>query len=530
MLKKRVLSFLLATAMATTVLSNPVLIKAEDKVEQSVSGSVLNEGEKIYVVKKGDTLSKIAKSQLGKSSYYTKIFERNKHQLKNASSIRVGQKLIIPNLNTTSKVISTPKPTATPKIKPTVTPKIKPTETPTPKQTATPMPTVTSTPKPTTTIVVTLTPTPVIKIVEDISDIVLNKDLVITDNILNNVCPDGYITKEVIWEQTGRTIVQYFQSKSDSRDGNYIIEVDKETGIILKCENDYEIFYGKNAAFRFMLQDLSIIAKMTAIENDNSKIIELKLNENNEHVINLLIPIGNSKEWNFREYKVKETLLSEEKAKCEFYNVNNSYTTKYIRKTSMDKHIITEEMIDFYCRQEDYIGEFHRGEREIIKTDNTIKYVLTYPYSYGGLQLPHIMTIEIDSETRALLNMEYIASSHTISAVDDFMEFLIVGKYTSIDDYDKYHEGFWTDRENYVDVMQEEIIKRGLNSRAVARKQNESTGNMLSTTLYSDLFIGDSIMYEVEDFIIKESALRNAEDLNPEDVKWTYYKYELFVK
>ena len=140
------------------------------------------------------------------------------------------------------------------------------------------------------------------------------------------------------------------------------------------------------------------------------------------------------------------------------------------------------------------------------------------------------MTIEIDSETRALLNMEYIASSHTISAVDDFMEFLIVGKYTSIDDYDKYHEGFWTDRENYVDVMQEEIIKRGLNSRAVARKQNESTGNMLSTTLYSDLFIGDSIMYEVEDFIIKESALRNAEDLNPEDVKWTYYKYELFVK
>jgi nucleoid-associated protein YgaU len=49
-----------------------------------------------YEVKKGDTLSKIAKAIYGDPSLYTKIFEANKDQLKNPDLIQVGQKLRIP--------------------------------------------------------------------------------------------------------------------------------------------------------------------------------------------------------------------------------------------------------------------------------------------------------------------------------------------------------------------------------------------------------------------------------------------------
>jgi len=49
-----------------------------------------------YVVKKGDTLSKIAKEFYGDASLYTKIFEANQDQLKNPDLIQVGQKLRIP--------------------------------------------------------------------------------------------------------------------------------------------------------------------------------------------------------------------------------------------------------------------------------------------------------------------------------------------------------------------------------------------------------------------------------------------------
>jgi nucleoid-associated protein YgaU len=49
-----------------------------------------------YEVKKGDTLSKIAKEIYGDASLYPKIFEANRDQLKNPDLIRVGQKLRIP--------------------------------------------------------------------------------------------------------------------------------------------------------------------------------------------------------------------------------------------------------------------------------------------------------------------------------------------------------------------------------------------------------------------------------------------------
>ena len=55
-----------------------------------------NDGEKLYVVKSGDTLWKIATAELENGSLYTKIFERNKDRLEKATMIYEGQVLVIP--------------------------------------------------------------------------------------------------------------------------------------------------------------------------------------------------------------------------------------------------------------------------------------------------------------------------------------------------------------------------------------------------------------------------------------------------
>jgi nucleoid-associated protein YgaU len=49
-----------------------------------------------YTVKAGDTLSAIAKSQLGSAGDYMKIFEANKDQLSDPDKIKPGQILRIP--------------------------------------------------------------------------------------------------------------------------------------------------------------------------------------------------------------------------------------------------------------------------------------------------------------------------------------------------------------------------------------------------------------------------------------------------
>lgn len=51
-------------------------------------------GEVVYVVQKGDSLSKIAKSYPGTT--WQKIFEANKDQIKDPDLIQPGQKLKIP--------------------------------------------------------------------------------------------------------------------------------------------------------------------------------------------------------------------------------------------------------------------------------------------------------------------------------------------------------------------------------------------------------------------------------------------------
>jgi nucleoid-associated protein YgaU len=52
--------------------------------------------EKIYEVKSGDSLSKIAKQEYGNANEWNRIFEANKDILKDPNKIFPGQKLKIP--------------------------------------------------------------------------------------------------------------------------------------------------------------------------------------------------------------------------------------------------------------------------------------------------------------------------------------------------------------------------------------------------------------------------------------------------
>jgi len=53
-------------------------------------------GARTYTVKAGDTLSAIARSQLGNASAYMQIFELNKDQLSDPDKIKPGQVLRLP--------------------------------------------------------------------------------------------------------------------------------------------------------------------------------------------------------------------------------------------------------------------------------------------------------------------------------------------------------------------------------------------------------------------------------------------------
>ena len=66
------------------------------KVEENLTVAGGATEPKFYTVKKGDTLSAIAQSQLGKASRYPEIFEANKPMLTHPDKIYPGQKLRIP--------------------------------------------------------------------------------------------------------------------------------------------------------------------------------------------------------------------------------------------------------------------------------------------------------------------------------------------------------------------------------------------------------------------------------------------------
>lgn len=53
-------------------------------------------GGRTYVVKKGDTLSEIAKKFYGDSTQWKKIYNANKSRIKDPKKLQVGTKLVIP--------------------------------------------------------------------------------------------------------------------------------------------------------------------------------------------------------------------------------------------------------------------------------------------------------------------------------------------------------------------------------------------------------------------------------------------------
>ena len=62
----------------------------------NVQGGSSSTATKIYEVKSGDSLSKIAKAEYGDANAWPKIFEANKDILKDPNKIYPGQKLKIP--------------------------------------------------------------------------------------------------------------------------------------------------------------------------------------------------------------------------------------------------------------------------------------------------------------------------------------------------------------------------------------------------------------------------------------------------
>jgi nucleoid-associated protein YgaU len=69
-------------------------VVADIKVVAPAAGAAA--AAKTYTVKAGDTLSGIAKAQLGDANAYMKIFEANKDQLSDPNKIKPGQVLRLP--------------------------------------------------------------------------------------------------------------------------------------------------------------------------------------------------------------------------------------------------------------------------------------------------------------------------------------------------------------------------------------------------------------------------------------------------
>jgi nucleoid-associated protein YgaU len=64
----------------------------------NVSSGSSSTAVKVYEVKSGDSLSRIAKNEYGDANKWTQIFEANKDVLKDPNKIFPGQKLKIPPL------------------------------------------------------------------------------------------------------------------------------------------------------------------------------------------------------------------------------------------------------------------------------------------------------------------------------------------------------------------------------------------------------------------------------------------------
>ena len=75
-----------------TVITLPEKLGKDTLIPAPTAG----EGEKLYTVKAGDTLGKIAAAEYGRAGEYQAIFQRNADRLKNANTIYEGQVIVLP--------------------------------------------------------------------------------------------------------------------------------------------------------------------------------------------------------------------------------------------------------------------------------------------------------------------------------------------------------------------------------------------------------------------------------------------------
>jgi len=76
---------------AEKVGENKFLVEEEKTVESKVEV-----GTRVYVIQKDDTLSKIAKKELGSAHRWKYLYELNKEKIKNPDHLEAGQKIVIP--------------------------------------------------------------------------------------------------------------------------------------------------------------------------------------------------------------------------------------------------------------------------------------------------------------------------------------------------------------------------------------------------------------------------------------------------
>lgn len=79
------------TPEAKKIEEGKFLVEEEKDIE-----SLVQVETKEYVIKKGDTLSKIAQEQLGKAHRWKYLYELNKDVIKDANKLKPGKKIIIP--------------------------------------------------------------------------------------------------------------------------------------------------------------------------------------------------------------------------------------------------------------------------------------------------------------------------------------------------------------------------------------------------------------------------------------------------
>ena len=88
----------LMKANKNTALKEGTVITLPEKLGKAIllPAPAAAEGEKLYTVKAGDTLDKIAAAEYGRAGEYQAIFQRNADRLKNANTIYEGQVIVLP--------------------------------------------------------------------------------------------------------------------------------------------------------------------------------------------------------------------------------------------------------------------------------------------------------------------------------------------------------------------------------------------------------------------------------------------------